>query len=65
MLVALLAGWFAPPAHIFEQRWVSMPAAISWQTFQAARAASARPSFCTWKTVVTVPVIKLPSCRVS
>jgi len=30
MLVALLAGWFAPPQQSFEQRWVAMPAAMSW-----------------------------------
>jgi len=27
MLVALLAGWFAPPQHSYHQRWVAMPAA--------------------------------------
>jgi len=29
MLLALLAGWFAPLQHSFEQRWVAMPAAMS------------------------------------
>ena len=29
MLVALLAGWFAPLQHSFHQRWVQMPAAMS------------------------------------
>ena len=46
ILVALLAGWFSPLQHSFNQRWVAMPAAMSWQTLQAAREASARPSFC-------------------
>jgi len=46
MLVALLAGWFAPPQHSFHQRWVQMPAAMSVQMFNAARKASAQPSFC-------------------
>jgi len=46
ILVALLAGWFAPPERRFEQRFVSMPPAMSWETFQAARAAAKRPAFC-------------------
>jgi len=29
MLLAPLAGWFAPLQHSFEQRWVAMPAAMS------------------------------------
>ena len=46
MLVALLAGWFAPLQHSFNQRWVGMPAAMSVQMFNAARKLSSRPSFC-------------------
>ena len=46
MVLALLAGWFAPLQHSFNQRWVQMPAAMSVQMFNAAREASARPSFC-------------------
>jgi hypothetical protein len=46
MLMALLADWFAPPQHSFDQRWVSMPAAISWDDYANARAAAPRPSFC-------------------
>jgi hypothetical protein len=46
MLVSLLAGWFAPPQHSFDQRWVSMPAAMSWDTISKARKAAAQPSFC-------------------
>jgi len=46
MLVALLAGWFAPLQHSFHQRWVSMPAAMSVDMVDRARKASARPSFC-------------------
>jgi len=45
-LLALLAGWFAPLRHSFNQRWVQMPAAMSVQVFNAARRASAQPSFC-------------------
>jgi hypothetical protein len=49
MLAALLAGWFAEPQQSFDRRWpVAMPPAISLQTFQAAKAASARPAFCLW-----------------
>ena len=36
MLVALLAGWFAPPQQSFEQRWVAMPAAMSWEMVDRA-----------------------------
>ena len=46
MLLALLAGWFAPLQDSFHQRWVQMPAAMSVQMFNAARKAVARPSFC-------------------
>jgi len=46
MLVALLAGWFAPLQHSFDQRWVAMPAALNWATLDRAMKASARPSFC-------------------
>jgi hypothetical protein len=56
MLLALLAGWFAPPAHSFEQRFVRMPPAMSWQTFEAARAVASHPSFC--------PVAWADKCRI-
>ena len=46
MLVALLAGWFAPLQHSFNQRWVAMPAAMSVEMVDHARKASSRPSFC-------------------
>ena len=46
MLVALLAGWFAPLQHSFDQRWVAMPEAMSWATISKARKAAAQPSFC-------------------
>ena len=36
MLVALLAGWFAPLQHSFNQRWVAMPAAMSWEVLDRA-----------------------------
>jgi hypothetical protein len=39
-----------PHSSSFEQRWpANMPATMSWDTFEAARKASARPSFCTWE----------------
>jgi hypothetical protein len=46
MSVALLADWFAPLQHFFDQRWVAMPAAMPLQMFNAAREAVTRPSFC-------------------
>jgi hypothetical protein len=46
MLVALLAGWFAPLQHSFDKRCVSMPVAMSWETISKARKAAAQPSFC-------------------
>jgi len=46
ILVALLAGWFSPLQHSFNQRWVAMPAAMSVGMVDRARKASARPSFC-------------------
>jgi len=54
----LIIGWLAAIAVLFwatphqtgsfAARWVSMPAAMTWQDFQTARAAAARPSFCIW-----------------
>jgi len=64
---ALLIAWMAITAPIlwwpthstdFQSRWVAMPAAMSWATFEAARKASARPSFCKWNGPDT-------PCRVS
>jgi hypothetical protein len=57
MALALLAGWFAPPGHSFEQRFVRMPPAMSWATFQAAKASAARPAFC--------PYAWFDRCRIS
>jgi hypothetical protein len=44
MLLALAAGWFAPPAHSFEQRFIRLPAAMNLEMFNAARKAAARPT---------------------
>jgi hypothetical protein len=46
MLLAQLACWFAPLQHSFNQRWVAMPAALSWEMLDRAMKVSARPSFC-------------------
>jgi hypothetical protein len=48
-LVSLLAGWFASPQHSFDQRWVAMPAVMSWEMIGKARKAAAQPSF--WHAV--------------
>jgi hypothetical protein len=41
--------WFAiPRPRGFEARWVAMPAAMSLQTFNTARKAAGRPSFCAY-----------------
>jgi hypothetical protein len=54
---ALLIAWVAITAAIlwwpmhrlgFDARWVAMPPAMSWETIDRARKASARPSFCMW-----------------
>ena len=64
---ALLIAWITMTAAIlwwpmhstdFRTRWVAMPAAINWVTFEAARKASARPSWCMWNGPDT-------ACRVS
>ena len=55
---ALLIAWMAITAAIlswpvrsteFQTRWVSMPPAMSWETIDRARKASALPSFCMWE----------------
>jgi hypothetical protein len=48
-MAALLIWLLVAVSHpSFQGRWVAMPAAISWATFEAARKASERPSFCKW-----------------
>jgi hypothetical protein len=44
-ITAAILWW---PMHSTDFRWVAMPAAMSWATFEAARKASARPSYCMW-----------------
>ena len=47
ILLSLLAGWFAPPAHSFDERWpANMAPVLPLQMFNVARKASARQSFC-------------------
>jgi hypothetical protein len=67
MTKALLIAWLAITAAIlwrpthstdFQTRWVAMSPAMSWDVIQAARKASARPSFCMWDYPGT-------ACRVS
>ena len=55
LLVCLLALTACPS---FEQRWVMLPPSMALETFQAARAAAQRPSFCKWNGPDT-------PCRVS
>jgi hypothetical protein len=45
-LAAAVLWWTPHQPDRFAVRWV--PAAMTWQDFQAARAAAARPSFCVW-----------------
>ena len=42
--------WWAMPHQTggFAARWPQLPPAMTWQDFQTARAAAARPSFCIW-----------------
>jgi len=55
LVIWLLVVWRSPG---FKARWVSMPPSMSWATFEAARKASERPSFCKWNGPDT-------PCRVS
>jgi hypothetical protein len=64
---ALFIAWVAITAAIlwwpthqvgFEARWVQLPPAMSWATFQAARKATGRPSFCMYHDIGT-------ACRLS
>jgi hypothetical protein len=59
MLAALLMGFAAPPGHSFEDRFVRLPAALSWQ--EAARKAAERPSFTPRCPAFTPP---WPQCRI-
>jgi hypothetical protein len=51
----LLTGDSVPPT--FATRWLALPTAIDLETFQAARAAANRPSFC--------PYAWYGACRIS
>ena len=48
MVTAAVLWW---PTHQlgFDARWVAMPPAMSWETIDRARKASALPSFCMWE----------------
>ena len=46
LLVAAAIVWWRSGPTSFNARWVSMPAAMPLEMFNAARKASARPSFC-------------------
>jgi hypothetical protein len=57
--IAVLVWLAIPRPDSFEKRWpVAMPVAMPMQTFNAARKAAARPSFCKWNGPDT-------PCRVS
>jgi hypothetical protein len=43
-VAAAIVSWH--PVVSFQQRWVAMPAAMSWEMVDRAMKASARPSFC-------------------
>jgi hypothetical protein len=45
VLIWLLAVMWGQPVT-FKARWVEMPAAMSWQQWQTAKAAASRPAFC-------------------
>jgi hypothetical protein len=47
-LTAAVLWWTPHQTDRFAVRWVQLPAAMTWQDFQTARAAAARPSFCIW-----------------
>jgi hypothetical protein len=52
LLATVILGWRAGPTS-FQQRWVAMPQAMSWQTLNAARKAAERPAamtytYCKW-----------------
>jgi hypothetical protein len=49
ILVAAAIVWWPTRPTSFQTRWVSMPAAMSWDTISKARKASARPSFCAYE----------------
>jgi hypothetical protein len=47
--IATLVWLAIPRPSTFEKRWpIALPPAMSLQTFNAARKASGRPSFCTY-----------------
>jgi len=52
-VVAAAIVWWPTRPTGFDARWVSMPAAMSWQSYQAARKAAP----------IYVPICKWPGCR--
>jgi hypothetical protein len=47
-LAAAVLWWTPHQTGGFAARWPQLPPAMTWQDFQTARAAAARPSFCVW-----------------
>jgi hypothetical protein len=48
-VTAAVLWWTPHQTGGFAARWPQLPPAMSWATFEAARKAAARPSFCVWK----------------
>jgi hypothetical protein len=55
VMAAALLWWPRHPS--FDQRWLAMPPAMSWELISKARKAADRPTF--------TPHCKWPSCRLS
>ena len=56
-VVAAAIVWWPTQPTGFNARWVSLPPAMSWQAYLAARKAAGRPTF--------VGHCKWPECRLS
>jgi len=56
-VVAAAVIWWPTRPTGFNARWVSLPAAMSWEVIDRARKAAERP--------VYVPHCKWPGCRLS
>jgi hypothetical protein len=54
MLATIVLAWRAGPIS-FQQRWVSMPPAMSWEMLARARQAAERPAAMTY--------CKYPDCK--
>jgi hypothetical protein len=58
LVVTAAVLWWPTHKHGFDARWVSLPPSIALETYEAARKASGRPSFCMYHDIGT-------ACRVS